>query len=208
MAQFRQQSGQRMAELIAAEITLLVTSTLEEIGVPYVIGGSLASITHGVIRNTQDADIVADILPDQISRFTNALKADFYIDPLSIMDAILHRSSFNLIHFGTAFKVDVFLPKDRAFARMQMERRSRRILQDEPERTAWVTSAEDIILAKLEWFRLGGEVSERQWRDVLGVMKTQGARLDKAYLRHWAAELEVSDLLERAFSEVSKNETK
>jgi len=118
------------------------------------------------------------------------------------MDAILHRSSFNLIHLGTAFKVDIFLPKDRAFARMQMERRSRRILLDDPERTAWVTSAEDIILAKLEWFRLGGEVSERQWRDVLGVMKTQGTLLDDVYLRHWAVELGVLDLLGRAFSEV------
>lgn len=190
-----------MAKLIAAEITLLVTSTLEEMEIPYVIGGSLASITHGVIRNTQDADIVADIQPDQISRFTNALKAEFYVDPLSIMDAILQRSSFNLIHLGTAFKVDVFLPKESAFARMQMERRRRRILQEEPERTAWVTSAEDIILAKLEWFRLGGEVSERQWRDVLGVLKTQGALIDKAYLHHWAGEIGVLDLLERAFNE-------
>lgn len=190
-----------MAELIAAEITLLVTDTLEKIGVPYVIGGSLASITHGVIRNTLDADIVADIQPDQISRFTNALKTEFYVDPLSIMDAILYRSSFNLIHLGTAFKVDVFLPKERAFARMQMERRSRRILLDKPERTAWVTSAEDIVLAKLEWFRMGGEVSERQWRDVLGVLKTQGTGIDAAYLRHWAGKIGVLDLLERAFSE-------
>lgn len=190
-----------MAKLIAAEITLLVTSTLEEMGIPYVIGGSLASITHGVIRNTQDADIVADIQPDQICRFTNALKAEFYVDPLSIMDAILQRSSFNLIHLGTAFKVDVFLPKESAFARMQMERRRRRVLQEEPERTAWVTSAEDIILAKLEWFRLGGEVSERQWRDVLGVLKTQGALIDKTYLHHWAGEIGVLDLLERAFNE-------
>ena len=169
------------------------------------IGGSLASIAHGVIRNTLDADIVADIQPDQISRFTNALKAEFYVNPLSIMDAILHRSSFNLIHLGTAFKVDIFLPKDRAFSRMQMERRSRRILLDEPERTAWVTSAEDIILVKLEWFRLGGEVSERQWRDVLGVLKTQGTGIDEAYLRHWAGEIGVLDLLERAFSDESKS---
>jgi len=190
-----------MTELTAPEITLLVTNTLEEIGVPYLIGGSLASITHGVIRNTLDADLVADIQPDQISRFANALKAQFYVDPLSILDAIQHRSSFNLIHLATMFKVDVFLPKRRSFDRMQLERRSREVILDEPERTAWVTSAEDIILAKLEWFRMGEEVSERQWRDVLGVMKTQGARLDEDYLRHWADELGVLDLLERAFGE-------
>jgi len=196
-----------MAELIASEITLLVTNTLDEIDVPYLIGGSLASITHGVIRNTLDADLVADVQPHQISRLVDALKEEFYIDPLSILDAIQHRSSFNLIHLKTMFKVDIFLPKERAFDRMQLERRSRMILLDDPERTAWVTSAEDIILAKLEWFRMGGEVSERQWRDVLGVMKAQGPLLDKAHLRRWAAELEVSDLLERAFSELSENET-
>ena len=194
-----------MTELTASEITLLVTSTLEDIGVPYLIGGSLASITHGVIRNTLDADLVADIEPNQISRFANALKSQFYVDPLSILDAIQHRSSFNLIHLGTMFKVDVFLPKQRAFDRMQMKRRGRKILLDEPERTAWVTSAEDIILAKLEWFRMGGEVSERQWRDILGVMNTQGTRLDEAYLRNWAGELGVLDLLERAFSEVDRD---
>ena len=153
-----------------------------------------------------DADLVANIQPDQISRFANVLKEDFYVDPLSILDAIQHRSSFNLIHLKTMFKVDIFLPKDRAFDRMQLERRSRMVLMDDPERTAWVTSAEDIILAKLEWFRMGGEVSERQWRDVLGVMKSQGSLLDEAYLRRWAAELDVLDLLERAFNEIAENE--
>ncbi len=187
---------------------LLVTDTLDALGVPYAIGGSLATIFHGIPRTTIDADLVADLQPEHISPFVRALRDEFHVDPLAIVDAMQRRSSFNLIHKRAMFKVDVFLPKERAFDRMQLQRRGREVVLDEPERTAWVTSAEDIILAKLEWFRMGGEVSERQWRDVLGVMKTQGALLDAAYLRHWAAELKVSDLLARAFREVFENETK
>ena len=187
---------------------LLVADTLDALGVPYAIGGSLATVLHGIPRTTIDADLVADLQPEHISPFVRTLRDEFHVDPLAIVDAMQRRSSFNLIHRTSMFKVDVFLPKERTFDRMQLQRRSREVILDEPERMAWVTSAEDIILAKLEWFRMGGEVSERQWRDVLGVMKTQGTRLDEAYLRHWAAELEISDLLERAFSEVSENETK
>lgn len=183
-------------------VVLLVADTFDALGVPYAIGGSLASVWHGIPRTTIDADFVADLQPEQISPFVRALRDQFYVDPLAIVDAMQRRGSFNLIHKTAMFKVDVFLPKERAFDRMQLQRRGREVILDEPERRAWVTSAEDIILAKLEWFRMGGEVSERQWRDVLGVMKTQGTRLDEAYLRHWAVELGVLDLLERAFSEV------
>jgi len=189
-------------------VALLVADTFDALGVPYAIGGSLASVWHGIPRTTIDADLVADLLPEQISPFVRALRDEFYVDPLAIVDAMQRRSSFNLIHRTSMFKVDIFLPKERPFERMQLERRAREVILGEPERTAWVTSAEDIVLAKLEWFRMGGEVSERQWRDVLGVMKTQGTWLDEAYLRRWAAELEVSDLLERAFNEVFENEKK
>ncbi len=193
-----------MSSLTAPEVTLLVTTVLEEMGVPYLVGGSLASITHGMVRNTVDADLVADIQPEQIGPFVQALQDEFYVDPLSIADAIQHRSSFNLIHLDTMFKVDLFLPKDRSFDRVQLERRGREVIVEDPERTAWVASAEDIILAKLEWFRMGGEVSERQWRDVLGVLKTQGERIDVEYLHKWAAELNVSDLLEQALIEATR----
>jgi hypothetical protein len=109
-----------------------------------------------------------------------------------------------MIHLGTMFKVDIFLPKSRMFDQMQLERRGRGVLL--AERTAWVASAEDTVLAKLEWFRLGGEVSERQWRDVLGVLKTQGDRIDATYLRTWAVELGVSDLMEKALIEANAKE--
>jgi hypothetical protein len=192
-----------MAHLSPIEVTLLVTSTLDQLGVPYLIGGSLASITHGVMRTTMDADLVADLQPAQVSLFVQALREQFYVDALSILDAIQHRSSFNLIHPDTMFKVDVFLPKGRPFDSAQFEHRGIKVIATEPERSAWVASAEDTVLTKLEWFRMGGEVSERQWRDVLGVLKTQGERLDLAYLRKWASQLNVSDLLEQALIEAA-----
>ncbi len=94
--------------------------------------------------------------------------------------------------------------KRRPFDQAQFERRVAQVIATEPERTAYVASAEDIVLAKLERFRIGGEVSERQWRDVLGVLKVQGERLDQDYLRRWADALNVSDLLERALSEAGQ----
>jgi hypothetical protein len=101
------------------------------------------------------------------------------------------------------FKVDMFIPKDRPFDRQQLARREKQGIGTEPDQMAYVASAEDIILAKLEWYRLGGEVSERQWRDVQGILEVSGNRLDQDYLRRWAATLNVSDLLERALSEAT-----
>ena len=101
------------------------------------------------------------------------------------------------------FKVDIFIPKYRPFDRQQLARREKQVIGTEPDQTAYVASAEDIILAKLEWYRLGGEVSERQWRDVQGLLEVSGNRLDQNYLRRWAATLNVSELLERALSEAT-----
>ncbi|RMF85432.1 MAG: hypothetical protein D6736_17300 [Nitrospinota bacterium] len=151
-------------------------------------------------RATLDADLVADIRLEQAEPLAQAWRDAFYVDVEAIRDAVRRQSSFNLIHLDTLFKVDIFVPKRRAFDQVQFTRRVPHLLPTEPERTIYLTTAEDTILTKLEWYRIGGEVSERQWRDVLGVCKVQGHRLDLEYLRHWATRLGVLDLWERAFS--------
>ncbi len=182
-------------------VVLLVTDALERLGVPYVIGGSLASTVHGVVRTTLDADIVADLSTDQAPALAAALAAAFYVNPQSVEDAVRRRSSFNAIHLATMFKIDVFIPKGRPFDRQQLERRQPWPVGGGPGRVIYVASAEDTVLAKLEWYRLGGEASDRQWRDVLGVLAVQRGALDLAYLRRWAHELGVADLAERALAE-------
>jgi hypothetical protein len=182
-------------------VTMLVIDALEALGVPYFIGGSLASTAHGVWRATVDADLIADLYLKHADPLARALSGAFYVDAESIRDAIRHQSSFNVVHLETVFKVDVFILKRRPFDVSQFDRRSAHIVAADPERSAYMASAEDTILAKLEWYRKGGEVSEQQWRDVLGILKVQGDRLDDDYLRQWAGELDVADLLGRALRE-------
>jgi len=185
----------------ATQATLLVTQAFEQLGVPYAVGGSLASSLHGVMRSTLDVDILADLHLEHIQPLIEMLSKEFYADDEMIRGAIEHQSSFNLIHYETAFKVDVFIRKSRAFDQMELERRKLTVIATDPEQSVYVTSPEDVILAKLEWYRMGGEVSERQWRDILGVLKTRAGELDSDYLRKWANELKVPDLLERALNE-------
>ena len=193
-----------------SDMLLALTPVVEEferLGVPYYIGGSLASSAYGVARATLDADLVADLASAQVGAFVAALQASYYLDESAINDAIQRRLSFNLIHLATMIKVDVFINKARlsdaeAFRRVRQEP-----LDDEDAnategadatRRYALASPEDVILAKLEWYRLGGETSERQWSDILGVIKVQGPALDEAYVRQWAGALNLADLLQRA----------
>jgi len=183
------------------EVTIQVTDVFEKLGIPYLIGGSLASTLYGMIRTTQDSDIVAEMRPEHLKTFVQALENDFYVDEEMIADSIQHKSSFNIIHRESMFKVDIFIPKERPFLQSQLARVQRQSFDFETRVSANFCSAEDTILAKLEWYRMGGEVSERQWRDILGVLKTQTGMLDLAYLKKWAGELKIGDLLERAVEE-------
>ena len=184
-----------------ASATLQVIRALDALGVPYLIGGSLASAVHGVVRTTQDSDLVARLRLEHAAPLAQALADRFYVDAEAIRDAVRRRSSFNVIHLETMFKVDVFVSRERPFDHAQFARRAAQTIATEPERTAYVASAEDTVLTKLEWYRLGGEQSERQWRDVLGVLAVQSAHLDVDYMRQWALPLGVTDLLARALRE-------
>ena len=183
------------------EVTLKVTNVFEKLGVPYLIGGSLASILYGMVRTTQDSDIVAEMHPEQIQPFVASLQNEFFIDEEMIAESIQRNSSFNIIHRDTMFKVDVFIPRPRPFYQSQLARAQRQTFFLESEMSANFASAEDTILSKLEWYRMGGEVSDRQWRDILGILKTRSDELDLDYLRKWSIELKVADLLDRALKE-------
>jgi hypothetical protein len=184
----------------ALVITGQVTRVLEALEIDYLLGGSLASSIHGFPRSTQDIDLVADLRPEQVDPLAEALQADFYLDDERIRSAVRRRASFNLIHLATMTKVDVFVMKGDPGSRLEMERRRSVATLDPP---LFVASPEDVVLHKLRWYRLGNEVSDRQWQDVLGVLKVQRGRLDLEYLHHGADRLEVEDLLERALSEAA-----
>ena len=185
------------------EVTLVVTGVLERLGVPYLIGGSLASTLYGMVRTTQDSDIIAEMQLEHIQPFVSALEADFYIDQEMIAESIQRNSSFNIIHRDTMFKVDVFIPHPRPFLKSQLARARRQTFTFGKNVGAKFASPEDTILSKLEWYRMGGEASDRQWRDTLGVLKTKAGDIDLEYLHQWARELKVSDLLERALTQAA-----
>ena len=184
------------------EVLAQITRALEDHGVLYVVVGSFASSMRGLYRATADIDIVADLRPEQVHPLVTTLQAKFYIDEQAVSRAVSRHGSFNAIHFDAVFKVDVFVTRDDDFDRQQFaRRRAEKITSDAPQEF-YVATAEDTILAKLLWYRSGGEVSDVQWADVLGIIGAQGAGLDVGYLREWGTRLAVRDLLERALSQL------
>lgn len=179
-----------------------VLRTLDALGIGYAIGGSLASSLHGINRMTHDADVTVEPFVGREAEFAAAFpRPDYYLSPDAMRDAIRIRSSFNVIHLPTGFKIDLFVRKDEPFERIAFGRRGEYPMPVLPGDAVMVHSPEDTILFKLRWYRLGGEISDRQWGDVQGVLKVQAGRLDDGYLDRWAAELGVTDLLVRARSE-------
>ena len=190
-----------MVESEAVKAIMPAVEVFGRLGVPYEIVGSLASCAYGVPRSTLDADIVADLRPEHAGPFVKMLGEGFYAEDAAITAAIQQRSSFNVIHFRTMFKIDIFLLRHTPFHTTAFARRRPHVVTSDPERSLYFAAPEDIVLEKLRWYEKGGRVSDRQWYDVQGVLKVQTGSLDMDYLQRWARELGVADLLHRAMEE-------
>jgi len=182
------------------QVALTVAEALESCGLRYLVGGSLASSLSGEPRSTLDVDLVVSMSESDIQPFVERLGDEFYAEPDSLRRAIRDRSSANIIHYGTSMKVDLFIVGGSVLDEQQMDRRRRVQVATDPERHLYFYTPEDILLQKLNWYRTGNEVSDRQWRDILGIVLVQ-EELDEAYLHDGAKKLGVVELLDRALLE-------
>lgn len=181
-----------------------LAAVFEKLEVPYVVGGSLASSVYGIPRATQDVDLVARLEQSHVSAFAEALADDFYVDVDMIVDAIQRRASFNVVHLPTMFKADIFVPRLDSWTREELRRaRTEEFEVSGSRATIRFASPEDTLLHKLHWFKLGNEISDRQWSDILGILKVQGEALDSRYLDNWADILDITPLLDRARRDAS-----
>jgi hypothetical protein len=176
-----------------------LTAALKSLGIRFAVGGSLASSVHGVVRADFEIDLVAMIFPPQARLLAKALGPDWYADPAIMEQALRERRAFNLIHIPSAMKFDIF-PASTDFHDSELERATLTPLRIEGATLCPVATPEDALLAKLQWYRDGGEVSDRQWSDIGGII-IQNPNLDWEYVNNWAARLHVADLLARARAE-------
>ncbi len=180
-----------------------LAQVFNELQIQYVIGGSIASSMYGIPRATQDVDLMASIRLEHVDRLTEALEQEFYVAAELIVDAINRQESFNVIHLRTMFKADVFIAADNDWSRDEMNRARTEVLLPESGLAIRFSSPEDNILHKLLWYRTGKHVSDKQWQDIIGVLRIQSRSLDYTYLEHRAALLKVGDLLDRARAEAN-----
>jgi hypothetical protein len=182
-------------------LALILARILDRLGVQYCIGGSVASSVYGEVRTTLDVDVVADLHSEHVDAFIAALGSEFHVVPEAVRRAVRERSSFNLIHEEMLIKADVYVAPDDSVHRDQFRRSRRVAVRPEPGSELVLASPEDVVIHKIRWYVMGGEVSDRQWRDVLGVLKVQATTLDLDYLKRVAADLGLSQLVTRALSE-------
>lgn len=183
------------------DVAVVVARALERANVEYLVGGSVASGMQGEPRATADIDFAVRLTEDRIGDLRSALGADFEVDEEMLRDAIVRGRSANIYHLPSVTKIDLFVRGREPFDQSEFSRKIEISLG--PSQKIFVATVEDNLLRKLRWFRDGGEVSELQWRDILGMLRVSGARLDRGYLDDWARRLGVEDLLARAISTVS-----
>ncbi len=195
------QSNQPLMLIDPISLALDVAKILNELDIPYLVGGSVASSLMGEMRATEDVDMVADLTMGKMIPLIQTLQPRFYVSEDAVRDAIRYKRSFNVIDNESLGKVDIFILKDNPFPQIEFQRRRKQLVRQNPDRMLVLPTPEDIILQKLVWYRMTRNESQRQWRDVLGVLKLQGDRLDFDYLQKWAIELNLSDLLKTAYTE-------
>lgn len=186
------------APLDPVRVVLDVARALFRAGVPYAIGGSTASTFHGEPRSTMDVDVIVHCTALTTDSLAAHLALDFLVDSGLLREAARRWKMANVIHAQSMTKVDLYFREASGFDAVQVARAVAVSLSPDSPQLVRLVSAEDIVLQKLRWFREGGEVSDRQWRDVLGVLETQAGRLDETHLDVWAERLGISDLLARA----------
>lgn len=177
-----------------------IGDVLDDLAVPWVLGGSLASSLLGEPRSTNDVDIAIQMAPSQVERFVAAVEADYYVPIDDLKSAADSQGSTNLIHNQVGFKVDLFFLGDSLLDQRQIDRREQVAIPG-LKRQIWVTSAPDVVLRKLWWFQLGGGASDRQWSDISHVLRVQGPRIDLEQLRQDAAKIGLIELLQQALDE-------
>jgi hypothetical protein len=187
------------------EVALLATRAMERLGIPYVIVGSAASTLHGEPRSTLDVDMTVRLRTSDVEALCRVLEDQFFIDRAALLEGVRTGFPCNAIHRVHHVKLDLYVRRDEGIFAEERKRARRMRLTKDPGSEATVASPEDTVLQKLLWYRKGGEVSDRQWRDVLGVLKAQGDRLDRAYLHEWSARLDVRDLLARSLREAGQS---
>ena len=187
------------------ELAQKIASILLPLNIPYVVGGSVASSLLGENRSTQDLDLVIDLEARIAPQLIDVMSGEFYISESAVMEAIAksrtapRESSFNVIYLPSLEKAHIFvMGSDDPFSASVMSRRQLHPVSDLTEEGIYIYSPEDIVLQKLSWYKLTPRRSQKQWRDVLGVLKVQGEGLDRAYLNQWALTLKLTDLLEEA----------
>lgn len=177
------------------EVALRVARAFEALGIEYALGGSVASSMQGEPRATNDIDSAVRLREDQVAPLIASLGPDFAVDDVALRDAVRAGGSDNIFFLPDAMKVDLYVRGGTPFDDSELARRQRLAIRLGDE--LFVATPEDNVLRKLLWFRKGGETSDRQWRDILGIMRVSSGELDWGYLQTWAPRLGVADLLDR-----------
>jgi hypothetical protein len=172
------------------DIFLEVIGILDKLNISYMIGGSVASIAYGEPRLTLDMDVVVDLLPQQAEQIIKSLGPEYYVSLESINEAIINRGHFNIIQSEAGIKVDFYILSDDEMNRLQFSRK--RISAFDENNKASFASPEDIILKKLEWYKMGE--SQKHLEDIKGILRVSSSRLDLSYIDKWSAQIGALDI--------------